>query len=205
MQNIRSYYYITCFRSMSVVRAVFIITIDCEEENKKCSSIWNKKLKKNYWFISCPSSSTSRCTTYRQKFKSVIQQLVLNFISWTWLFISFTYFEKQFWWIYCTHTDSRIYQICYNKQNWNVSRSIKFVSRYLCSFLMLTYCSTTQTSKIFKIKLHNSIEKIELIKSPVIVDGIFYGISYFYYCREETPISYISFDLKSISKVRSKN
>ena len=70
---------------------------------------------------------------------------------------------------------------------------------------MLTYCSTTQTSKIFKIKLHNSIEKIELIKYEVIVDGIFYRINYFYYCGEETPISYISFDVKSISKVSSKN
>ena len=52
---------------------------------------------------------------------------------------------------------------------------------------MLTYDSTTQTSKMF-IKLHNSIEKIELIKSEVTANSIFYGSNY---CeRRDTNILY---------------
>ena len=39
---------------------------------------------------------------------------------------------------------------------------------------MLTYDSTTQTSEIFKTKLHNSIEKIELIQSELTANSIFY-------------------------------
>ena len=69
---------------------------------------------------------------------------------------------------------------------------------------MLTYDSATQTCKIF-IKLHNSIEKIELIKSEVTANSIFNGNNYLYYCGEGTPISYISFHTKSISKMNSKN
>ena len=70
---------------------------------------------------------------------------------------------------------------------------------------MLTYDSATQTSKIFKIKLHNPIDKIELIKSEVTANSIFYGNNYLYYCGEGTPISYIFFHTKSISKMNSKN
>ena len=33
-------------KQRSIKRAIFIITIDYEEESKKCSSIWKKKLKK---------------------------------------------------------------------------------------------------------------------------------------------------------------
>ena len=70
---------------------------------------------------------------------------------------------------------------------------------------MLTYDSTTQTSKTFKIKLHHPIEKIELIKFEATTNSIFYGNNYLYYCGEVTPISYISFHTKSISKLNSKN
>ena len=69
---------------------------------------------------------------------------------------------------------------------------------------VLTYDSTTQTSEIFKTKLHNSIEKIELIQSELTANSIFYGNNYLYYCGEGKPISYISFHTKSISKMNSK-
>ena len=52
-----------------------------------------------------------------------------------------------------------------------------------CLF-MLNFHSTSQTSKIFKIKLHNPIEKIELIKPQVTANSIFYGKNYLHYGGE---------------------
>ena len=61
---------------------------------------------------------------------------------------------------------------------------------------MLTFDFTTLK---IKIKLHSRIEKIELIKSQVIANTIFYGSNYLNYCGEGTPIPYITFDIKIVS------